>query len=467
MEFYGRKDEAKKLRALTSLDKSTMIVMYGRRRVGKTRLAQYVFGDDSFYFFVAEKEERLILDDFRTILLERLDYVPSFTDFDDFFGFLFTLSDKNIFIFDEFQNFKKINSGVFSIIQKYWDKYKDKKEENGAQKCSFVFLGSYIGLMKHLFKDYKTPLFGRSDAMFNLKPLGFDVCKDILLDMDVHTFVEIYSIFGGVPKYYELLENVSDKTLLNIISEQFMGVGAPLLDEGTNILISEFGAQYRIYFSILETIASGASTLNEIANRTGIKNTSLGPYMSDLINEYEILVRKVPVDDKPAKSKKGRYFIKDNFFKFWFRFIHKNRGFIEAGRTDYVLSKIESELDQYIGPVFEEICVEFLHGLNDAGALPFVFENIGSWWNRKGDEIDIVGLNEGTKDILIGECKWNKSKMDVDVLVKLREKKNLIKWNYGARVEYYCLFSKGGFTERLCDVAKDEGVLLFGLDDLS
>jgi len=462
MKFYDRKDEIKKLRTLTSLDKSTMIVIYGRRRVGKTRLVQHVFGNDSFYFFVAEKEERLILDDFRTILMERRDYVPNFTDLDDFFGFLFTLSDKEIFIFDEFQNFNKINTGVFSIIQKYWDKYKDKDE----RKYSFLFLGSYTGLMKHLFKDYKTPLFGRSDALFNLKPLQYDVCKDILVDLEISTFVEIYSIFGGVPKYYELLENVTDRTLLNIISEQFLDIGAPLLDEGTNILISEFGTQYRIYFSILEAVASGASTLNDIANRTGIKNTSLGPYMSDLINEYEILVRKVPVNEKPSKSKKGRYFIKDNFFKFWFRFIHKNRGFIESGRPEYVLSKIESELDQYIGPVFENICVEFLHRLNDEKKLPFVFQNIGSWWNRKGDEIDIVALNDDTKDILIGECKWNNRKMDVDILTKLKDKKSLIKWNHNARTEHYCLFSKSGFSKRLRDAAEDEDILLFALDDL-
>jgi AAA+ ATPase superfamily predicted ATPase len=461
MKFYDREGEIKKLRTLTSLDKSTMIVIYGRRRVGKTRLVQHVFGIDSFYFFVTEKEERLILDDFRTILMERCDYVPNFTDFDDFFGFLFTLSDKEIFIFDEFQNFKKINTSVFSIIQKYWDKYQDERN------YSFLFLGSYIGLMKHLFKDYKTPLFGRLDALFNLKPLQYDVCKDILMDLEISTFVEIYSIFGGVPKYYELLENVNDRKLMNIISEQFLDIGAPLLDEGTNILISEFGTQYRIYFSIIEAIASGASTLNDISNRTGIKNTSLGPYMSDLINEYEILVRKVPVNEKASKSKKGRYFIKDNFFKFWFRFIHKNRGFIESGRPEYVLSKIESELDQYIGPVFENICVEFLYRSNDEKKLQFVFRNIGSWWNRKGDEIDIVALNDDTKDILMGECKWNNRKMDVDILTKLKDKKNLIKWNLNARTEHYCLFSKSGFSKRLHDAAEDEDILLFTLDDLS
>jgi hypothetical protein len=461
MKFYDREGEIKKLRTLTSLDKSTMIVIYGRRRVGKTRLVQHVFGIDSFYFFVTEKEERLILDDFRIILMERCDYVPNFTDFDDFFGFLFTLSDKEIFIFDEFQNFKKINTSVFSIIQKYWDKYQDERN------YSLLFLGSYIGLMKHLFKDYKTPLFGRSDALFNLKPLQYDVCKDILMDLEISTFVEIYSIFGGVPKYYELLEKVNDRKLMNIISEQFLDIGAPLLDEGTNVLISEFGTQYRIYFSIIEAIASGASTLNDISNRTGIKNTSLGPYMSDLINEYEILVRKVPVNEKASKSKKGRYFIKDNFFKFWFRFIHKNRGFIESGRPEYVLSKIESELDQYIGPVFENICVEFLYRSNDEKKLQFVFRNIGSWWNRKGDEIDIVALNDDTKDILMGECKWNNRKMDVDILTKLKDKKNLIKWNLNARTEHYCLFSKSGFSKRLHDAAEDEDILLFTLDDLS
>jgi hypothetical protein len=241
---------------------------------------------------------------------------------------------------------------------------------------------------------------------------------------------------------------------MNIISEQFLDIGAPLLDEGTNVLISEFGTQYRIYFSIIEAIASGASTLNDISNRTGIKNTSLGPYMSDLINEYEILVRKVPVNEKASKSKKGRYFIKDNFFKFWFRFIHKNRGFIESGRPEYVLSKIESELDQYIGPVFENICVEFLYRSNDEKKLQFVFRNIGSWWNRKGDEIDIVALNDDTKDILMGECKWNNRKMDVDILTKLKDKKNLIKWNLNARTEHYCLFSKSGFSKRLHHTAE-------------
>ncbi len=229
MKFYDRKDEIRKLETLTSLDKSTMIVVYGRRRVGKTRLVQHVFRDGAFYFFVTEKEERLLLDDFRIILMEQLEYVPNFRDFDDFFRFLFTLPDKRIFIFDEFQNFKKINIGVLSIIQKYWDAYIDER------KYSFLFLGSYVGLMKQMFKEYKTPLFGRTDALFNLKPLQYDVCKVILKDMGISGFVEIYSIFGGVPKYYELLENVTDKTLLNIISEQFLEIGAPLLDEGTNI----------------------------------------------------------------------------------------------------------------------------------------------------------------------------------------------------------------------------------------
>ena len=329
-----------------------------------------------------------------------------------------------------------------------------------------MFLGSYVGLMKQMFKEYKTPLFGRTDALFNLKPLQYDVCKVILKDIRIPDFVKIYSIFGGVPKYYELLENVTDKTLLNIISEQFLEIGAPLLDEGTNILVSEFGPQYRIYFSIMESIASGASTLNDISNRTGIKNTSLGPYMSDLINEYEILVRKVPVDEKLSRSKKGRYFIKDNFFKFWFRFIHKNRGFIESGRPGYVLSKVESELDQYIGPIFENICIEFLHRLNDDNKLPFKFQKIGSWWDRKGDEIDIVALNDDTKDILIGECKWNNRQMDLDTLIKLQNKSGLIKWSHNARKEHHCLFSKSGFTKRLREVAKTGDVLLFALDDL-
>ena len=165
---------------------------------------------------------------------------------------------------------------------------------------------------------------------------------------------------------------------------------------------------------------------------------------------------------KPEKSKKGRYFLKDNFFKFWFRFIYRNMSYYEICEYEYILKKIEEQFNSLVCFAYEDVCKEFLLNLNKKSSLPFKFSKIGSWWNRKGDEIDIIALNEKTKEILFAECKWQKKKVSLKTLNELKEKAKLVQWHNDERKEYFALFSKSGFEGKLKDKA-----LLFNLNNLS
>ncbi|MEW6062919.1 MAG: ATP-binding protein [Nanoarchaeota archaeon] len=466
--FYNRRNELISLEEIFNFagKKPQFLMIYGRRRIGKTILAEeFIKNKKALYFFIGEKEKIDLLNEFSDIIFEKFKeeiyQKPKFSSFEEFFELIFKLSQKEklIIVLDEFQNFMNVDKSVFSTLQKLWDKY-------NHSKVMLIVIGSYVGLMKRLFRDSKKPLFGRLTQQINLKQFSFrdsfKVMKS-LKKLRIKEAIEVYSFLGGIVKYIIYLEEYW-KNINFFIENCFLKEFAPLREEGRQILSLEFGRYRKSYFSILEAISLGNTKPIEISNKTGLKILTINKYLYELTNEYEFLEKITPVTENELKTRKVFYKIKDNFFNFWFRFIYKNLSKFESKDFSYILEDIKQNLNAIVGFKFEDICKEFL-----INSKSFNFSKIGTWWGHYRDkenkrneiEIDLIALNENTKEITFCECKW-RDKVDAKkILNELKEKVKFVNWNNKNRKEKYCIFAKS-FKEKI----KEQNLTLFDLKDL-
>ncbi len=457
MKFYNREKEIEAIKSLIKLSENHahMLVVMGRRRVGKTRLIREFA--DGHYFFVDKKSSSLLLKEFSAFLRTSFaTFVPEFANWDDFVRYIFEYSKEKhtVVVFDEFQNFRYVNPSVFSIFQKYWDAYSE------SSKILLVFIGSYVGLMKKIFTEEKEPLYGRITARMDLKPLKYKSTREICFYLGIteeEDIAKLYVTFGGIPRYYQLIEEYELSNYEDIIRMLIFAENAVLRDEARQILVGELGRNYTTYFSILEAISFGKSTLKEISDFTGIEMKSLGKYLSELIRDFDLVERRMPVI---GGEKMGRYVLKDNMIKFWFRFVYPNVSFLEMDKNEMVLKRVKEDFPTYMGQAVEDIVKEMLEQ-----RLPFEPTSIGSWWNRRGDEIDLVAFNEKSGEILFGEIKWSGRETGVEVVEELQKKKELVEWRKNRRREYYIIFSKSGFTERAKEMMRERRIEGFELRD--
>jgi len=463
MKFYDREKEWE---LLTRLFKSNaaFVVLYGRRRIGKTRLVrEFLKGRDHLYLFIPDdKEESALVDEWKDSINEVLGYVPDVSTIAEIVKYLFETKRDLILFFDEFQNILKVNPGSISLLQRYVDLYKEEKN------MFIIACGSYVGMMKKIFQNNKSPLFNRADVLLNLKPLSMACVFEILGDInikDTQEKIKLFSVFGGVPKYYEILKKQGIGGFDDALRDMFIFYPATLRDEGRNILINEFGNRYKIYFSILESIALGKNSLSDIANFVGKERTSLMKYIIDLQREYNIVVREVPITEKRSdRSKRGIYTIKDPLFRFWFRFLHRNYSYFERDMEEYVYDLVRRDINSFLGQSFENISREFLSDLNGKERLPFRFQKIGRWWYRDM-EIDLVALNEETKEIGFFEVKWASlsQREAIKILEELKERSRSVKWHPGDRKEFFGIIAKRiNGKEKL----RDDGLFCYDLEDL-
>ena len=410
MKFYDRINEIKTLQEIEKRSKKNaqMTVVVGRRRVGKTELLKHSFiSTPVLYFFVEKKTEMLLCEEFVQEIQSSLgvSIFGEYKRFKSLFSYLMELSKNRNFtlIIDEFQEFRKINPSVFSEMQNVWDSNKNDS------KINLVICGSIYSMMKRIFESSKEPLFGRSTAKLHIKPFENSVIKQILSEKNkkytAEDLLAFYTVTGGVAKYAEqLIDNnaVTKKKIFNYIFSE----GSFFLREGRDVLIDEFGRDYGIYFSILSLIASSKTARGEIESILGF---DIGGYLDKLENEYQIISRKKPFGAKEG-SRNNKYFIEDNFLNFWFRFIYKYRSAIEIGNLDYVRDIVERDYETYSGLILERY---FRQNLIETKQ----FSDIGSYWNRKGEnEIDIIAVNEMKKQLCFYEVKRNKNKISLQLL---------------------------------------------------
>ncbi|RKX52694.1 MAG: ATP-binding protein [Thermotoga sp.] len=442
MRFYNREREIRFLKKIREFNRKVFVVIYGRRRVGKTTLIKRVFGNDALYFFVEVKRSESLLREMSLRISKGI-----YTNWYDFFLDLF---EKNkIVIFDEFQNFYKVNHGILYALQRAWDDVKSNPK--------LIVIGSYVGLIKKIFVDEKMPLFGRKDYLINLKPFSVKDSMNMLKEFGYTPIemLEIYATVGGIPQYLWLFEN--RKPFEELIFNTFVDAFAPLRDEVKNILITEFGSEHRTYFSILEAIGGSSKTLSEISDLTGIDSHRLSKYVDELVNEYEILKFEEPL--LTGKKRKKKYKIADRYYSFYFHTIYRKKNMVEYD-PEKAVEEIYMAFPNYMGLAFEEICREYVS--QNPEVAGFIPEVVGKSWGKipgkKGltFEIDIVAYDK--ENLLLGECEWENKKVGIETYLTLVETSKYL--NTDGRNIRYIIFSKSGFSEELLSLRSDRLILL-------
>lgn len=453
MQFINREIELNNLKERWKRGSAEFFIIYGRRRVGKTELIKQFITDKPSVYFMADKRSqkdqlrelgRLFGKQFNDDLL----FKNGFNEWLEVFQYL-KKNVKNSFIFavDEYPYLTELDSSISSIFQKGWDEYlKDSK-------VFLILSGSSISMMESEALSQRSPLFGRRTGQALIKPLNFKQSFQFFKEKNFEDFLKVYTICGGMPAY--LLEIDKELSFKENIINNIFNKTSFLYNEIEFILKEEF-REPKNYLSILKAIALSKTKFGEIANNTGLSKNILTKYLDTLIN-LKLIEKEVAVTEGDLqKSKKGVYRIADNFFRFWFQYVFPYKSDLEIQRYEEVLRSIEESFDQIESFVYEDVCRELL---SDFREKIFNFERISRWWNKK-EEIDVVGLNNKTKQIIFGECKWSKNLVDVDVYYNLKRKAPQVDWNNESRKEYYILFSKSGFTKRMIELAKNEKVFL-------
>lgn len=454
-KFIDRIDELYTLEREYKHFGSSFVVIYGRRRVGKTALITKFISDKPSVFFLATEESE---NSNRKMFKER---IADFTDNAllknvsvDNWDILFSefvkknTNVKKVLVIDEFQYLCKANRSFSSILQRIWETI--LKNES----IMLILCGSHMSMMESETLNYSSPLYGRRTAQILLRQIPFRFYHEFYPDRNEAELCQFYSITGGVPKYIEQFESYSD--IYEAIKENILDRNSFLYNEPDFLLRNELG-EVGTYYSIIKTIAAGHRKLSKIAENMEEKQSSISAYLQTLIH-LDIVEREVPVtEERPDKSKKGLYRIKDNYILFWFKYIYPNISLIESGQKDAVLAQIRQNLIvNHVSHIYENICLEKLRTINGSEQLGFLYNEAGRWWDNK-NEIDIVALNSIGNEILFGECKYRQKKMDADVLASLMEKASHVPWQRNNRVEKYVLFSISGYTDELISVAKERG----------
>ncbi len=448
MRFYNREREIALLRNL----KKYRVAIMGRRRVGKTRLVEEFFSSDLLTLFVsAEKSEKELISTWcNTYPGEDL---PQVATLREFFRFLFEYKQDKIIFIDEAQNIIKVNKSFLSDLQRFIDSNPD---------VNIIITGSLISTMKDVVTAMKSPLFGRFDLTIKLEELDFktvaEICQDLGLDFE--TTIQLYSIFGGIPKYYELLERLKVFDLSDFIRDMFVYSPRPLYGEVRTMLREEFGNEHRTLFSILSAVAQGRNRMSEIAGFLGRKTTDITKYIQMLREDFEILRRVTPA----LYGKRGIYEINTNIVDFWFANIWKYQQYLEVGNEEKLSDIIEKNINKYIGRKYEEIIIELCRSVN----FGFDLKMIGRQWGTmkgkpKGEnqyEIDLV--MSGQSNMIFGECKWS-NRVDARKIAKMLDEKVQYIDTHGNNIQY-AIFVKD-FSRRITTY-KGNKVDCFDLEDI-
>ena len=445
--FVDREQEMATLQSEYDRDGSALVVLYGRRRVGKTTLiSEFIKNKKALFFLASEESEsqnRLAFqekaaDFLNSDLLKNVEV----KSWDVLFRAIIDthFDSKPVIVLDEFQYLGKSNPAFPSVFQRIWEEIlKDKQ-------VMVILCGSLISMMQSQTLAYDSPLYGRRTAQIRLKQIPFAYYHEFFPEKSRKELIEMYAVTGGVPKYIELFSQSKD--IYSAIETCVLNRSGYLYDEPHFLLqqeVSEVGS----YFSIIKAIAAGNTKLSAIAGVLEVKSTSLTKYLKTLI-DLDILEREVPVtEDSPEKSKKGLYKIKDNYLRFWFAFVYPNMSFIESGHGRIVMDKIRKSLVRnHIAFVYEDICRERMWEINAEGVWPFYFSKLGRYWDSK-EEIDIAAIDPDGKNLILGECKYWQEPVGVSVLRELEAKAKTVSWKKEKRKTWFVLFSVNGFTEEL------------------
>lgn len=314
-----------------------------------------------------------------------------------------------------------------------------------------------MSMMHRIALEEKGPLYGRKTFAYPLKQFRYIDFREMFKESSEEDRVKLFAIFGGTPKYLSDFKNLN-KNLFDGFQQLVLSERSPLFDEPINALKFELKNPDR-YISILRAISSGKEESNEIAESIGLENYEISPYLKNLIELLDIVEANNPLF---GKKRNMRYKIKDNFFRFWYRFVYPYREEISLGNTSSITKRIEKEFDTYCGKIFEDIIKEFFIFMNGKKIKnkKIDFTECGKWW-EKTEDIDLV-LKSKNKTTFI-EVKFRKDKMGSKCFEDLKEKSK--KTSASGKFDYI-IVSKAGFEQELID-REIPNLLLLDLDELT
>ena len=459
-QFINRQKELAFLNEQYASPRASLVILYGRRRVGKTSLISEFVKDKPYVYFLASEEPEQ--QNIRALKEQIAEYTgnallsqAAVNNWDILFQALVNeiRGQRPVFVIDEFQYLGASNPAFPSIFQRIWETSLHDKN------IMVILCGSLVHMMETQTLNYSSPLYGRRTGQIRLRQIDFPYYHEFFGDLSYKDLIEHYAVTGGVPKYIEAFRGPGD--IFAKIEKYILDSRSFLFEEPIFLLqneVSEIGS----YFSIIKSIAAGNHRLSKICADLEIKQTSLPKYLKTLI-DLDILEREAPVtESNPEKSKMGLYHINDNFLRFWFRFVYPEKARLELGDIAYVSQKIRTNfIDNHVAFIYENVCKAEMWRMAARGRLNF--NKLGRWWDNS-EEIDIVALDSGGDEIIFGECKYRVQPMDIDVYEALTRKKDRVEWKKSSRREKYILFSISGFSDRLRSFADSRDDLILFIE---
>jgi AAA+ ATPase superfamily predicted ATPase len=454
--FKGRNTELSELDKLWDMPKAALMILYGRRRVGKTRLLTHwreQHADQALYWVAEPMSARDQLRSFSQAL-HHFSYPDSpvsmevtYNNWEQAFWHVAEQSkDKRLALFiDEFTYLLEVEPSIVGTLQKAWDHWLSDSN------LILALSGSQMALMRKHVLAYEAPLYGRATSQFELRPLPYSVTKEFFPRYTPEDRVSIYAIFGGIPAYWERIDD--SVTVVENIREQLLTPNT-LLQEEPRLLLQDFISDQSNYVGIMGAIARGERTNNAISNRTGLPKGHVSKYLSVLRNTG-FVERRIPVTDN-KKSRRGRYFVTDPYLRFYYHFLAAHQAQLVIGAQQQALRKIEQTMPLFTeNNTWQELSHEWLLRASDKGDIPLSIEEVGSSWSRSYT-YDVVGINKQERSLVLGVCSWQSTPIDSSSLRSLVERTTTVLPDSDGEWSVYFLgFAKDGWTEDAHDFAKD------------
>lgn len=453
MKFVNRHDELEALRTALNSKRPAFVRVLGRRRVGKTDLiVELCKREGGVYLLVDEEDRTQLISNLAMQLAHATDTLATpARNWDELFESIRALAPRFV-VLDEFQRLIEGHKSAVTRLQDWWDRVFSK------QGPSIILCGSSIGMMQRLTHGKTGPLFGRLTADLPLRPFTYRDMRLLYPELDETERIRRWAIFGGTPHYHH---HSVGNPIKQAIQASFLSSTAPFIEEPQSLLYMELKDPAR-YNSILYEIGLGTHDLPVLESKIGVKSGGLGPYLGILRKDLGLIKKEDPVC---GRQKRARYVFTDPFFSFYYRYIFRSRQLLELGRHPEVWKRIKTDLESHIGRQFEQVVREAIVRINGkrVRGVAVDFEQIGSWWNRRGEEIDIVA--SGSNEILAGEVKWSGKPLRADVVADLLAKIDRMEDTHGLPVRPL-LVTRAGLTQQAQKAAKREHALVLSFEDL-
>lgn len=461
--MFGRLQELDVLESVFQKKSFQFFVMYGRRRVGKTTILQeFAKRHETIFFPAQEKNDALNLRDFSETVQQFFtgDFLAPFPDWEKALRYIGRqVSDERriVLIIDEFPFLAEQNVSIKSILQHTID------HDWRGKNIFLILCGSSVSFMENEIMGYKSPLYGRITGQMEVRPFDYLDGAAFFQHYTAEDQLLAYGILGGIPRYLAAFDDsisIEENLVREVLPENTF-----LHDEPQMLLKMELREPY-VYNSILEAIANGANKVTAIADRIHEDRNKCGKYLETL--QRIRLVRKVIPCGEPMSSKKGIYVLTDSYYTFWYRFIFSKKNYYALMGPRDAAHDVMQGIPDFMGPVFEAICQEYLLRQAKKRNLPFIPENIGKWWGtnpaiKAQDDIDILAVDATGTEGIFCECKYRNRPMPMeeydDLMIAAAAFPKITK-------RHFMFFSKSGFTQPVVERARKEGAMLLTIADL-